>query len=75
MWVRVAQGDVAPRRVAGCEYKDEILTCAVIDARGLEQKSIRRIEECGKDLDRGKITRQADIGERGRNDDRGDKDG
>src|SRR5690349_12161046 len=67
----VAEWDITARQShAGGRRKREndILARTVIDARGLEEKSIRRIEESGEELDRREIARQIDIRECGDND-------
>ena len=60
--VRVAERNIAARRVIRRKRENDILAGAVIDARGLEQKSIGRIEQSGEELNGRKIARETDEG-------------
>lgn len=71
--VRVAERNVAARRICGREGEDDVLPRAVGDARGLEEQTIGRIEEDRESLQGGQVAREADVRERARDDERGDE--
>jgi hypothetical protein len=61
LWIGIAEGNVTARRVILCECENNILARAIIDARGLEEKSIGWVEEGWENLRRREIVRQADV--------------
>src|SRR5215813_398448 len=76
--VCVAQWDVTAwqsRAGGGRKGENDMLRGAVVDPGGLEEKSIRRVEERWKDLDGREVSRQVDVGECRCNDERSDQQG
>jgi hypothetical protein len=61
LWIGRIERDVAARgfgRRKGLEY---MLSTAVVDARGLQQQTIGRVEQAWQGLHRGQVTRQFGI--------------
>lgn len=74
MRICVAERNVTSRQSragGGRKGENDTIARAVINARGLEQKSIGRIEHSWENLCRGEIARQVDIGKRSDEDKRG----
>lgn len=71
--VGFAERNVAARRICGREGEDDILPRVVGDARGLEQETVWRIEEDRENLRRGEVAGEVHVGERARDDERGDE--
>lgn len=62
MRVLFVDGNVAARRLARREGGEQLQTRAVVDARGLEQQSIGRVEQAREDVGRGQAAGQVGIG-------------
>src|SRR6266508_5290360 len=71
LWICLTKRDVTTGRVVWRKCKNDIPARAIIDARGLEQKSIRWVEEGWKNLRRREAARQTHVGECRYDDQRG----
>jgi hypothetical protein len=72
--IGIAERDVATRRIVRRKREQHLFSCAVIDARGLEQRPIRRVEECWQDFYGREIRREVDVCKRNCDDQRGNKE-
>lgn len=70
----VAEGDVTTRRIVGREGEYKIVARAVVDARGLEEESVWRVEEDWEIFGRGQVAREVDVRKRGDGDQRGEQE-
>jgi len=61
--VLVADGDVAARGVFGGKSGEELRACAVIDARGLQQQAVGRVEQARQNFGGGQPAGDIGIGE------------
>ena len=72
--VCVAERNIAARRVVGGKGEDDVIACSVVDARGLEEQTVWRVEENRECLYRGQVACEADVSERGHHDERGEQE-
>ena len=59
--VCLAERKVTALGIRRSKGKENILACAIVDARGLKKQTVRRIQEDGENSDGGKTSRQVDI--------------
>ena len=71
----VAERNVTTGRIIWSECEQDVFTPAVVNARGLEQKPIRRIEQLWEIFNGMKVTREADVCKSNRDDERRDQQG
>ncbi|NOH01496.1 MAG: hypothetical protein HND47_05735 [Chloroflexi bacterium] len=67
--VLFVDGNIASRRFVRREGGEQLQARAVIDARGLEEQSVWRVQENRENLCGGQVTGHAGIGERAEDDD------
>ena len=60
--IGLAKRDVAPPRIVRRKCEQHVLAGPVIDAGGLEQEPIRRVEQLGQELYGWEIAREIDVG-------------